>query len=187
MISIGLDLSLAKTGIVILEDGESVYQGLVKSKPSGPSPRKEALRLIDLCRDIELTIEDQIAKYSDTPDIVVIEGLAFMARNTTALVQLSGLNYLVRSMLIMRDWPFVIVPPTSLKKFVTGKGNAQKDLVLLNVYKNWGGEITDDNIADAFGLAKIGEGLLSGGLDDKLTKPQKEVINAVTGSNEYGQ
>lgn len=50
----------------------------------------------------------------------------------------------------------LVVPPTSLKKFVTGKGNAKKNEMLLGVYKKWGQSFADDNQADAFALEMFG-------------------------------
>lgn len=55
-----------------------------------------------------------------------------------------------------------IVPPTSLKKFVTGSGSAAKDNMLLGVYKKWGVEYRDNNLADAYGLARMAEALHTG-------------------------
>lgn len=48
-----------------------------------------------------------------------------------------------------------IVQPTLLKKYATGKGVAPKNTVLMSVYKRWGVEFTDDNLADAYTLARI--------------------------------
>jgi Holliday junction resolvasome RuvABC endonuclease subunit len=53
----------------------------------------------------------------------------------------------------------LIVPPTNLKKYVTGKGNGiSKSQMLLYVYKKWGADISDDNAADSYALAKIVSG-----------------------------
>lgn len=70
-----------------------------------------------------------------------------------------------------------IVPPTSLKKFVTGKGNAKKNEMLLGVYKKWGVEYSDDNLADAYSLARVGEALDT---DVPLAKYQQEVLTALS-------
>ncbi|MEW1675610.1 hypothetical protein AB0O47_20555 [Streptomyces noursei] len=48
----------------------------------------------------------------------------------------------------------LIVAPTKLKKYVTSKGTAAKAEMLLAVYKKWGVTYTDDNLADAYGLAR---------------------------------
>ena len=53
----------------------------------------------------------------------------------------------------------MIVPPTSLKKYVTGRGTGvQKNQMLLQVYKKWNIEFPDDNAADSYGLAHIVSG-----------------------------
>jgi len=66
-----------------------------------------------------------------------IEGMAFMAKNTTSLVQLAALNYMVREWIVYDENKFIIVAPSSLKKFITGKGNAHKDLMMMTVYKKY--------------------------------------------------
>ena len=53
----------------------------------------------------------------------------------------------------------LIVPPTNLKKYVTGKGNGiSKSQMLLQVYKKWDAEFTDDNAADSYALARLVSG-----------------------------
>jgi hypothetical protein len=53
----------------------------------------------------------------------------------------------------------LIVAPTSLKKYVTGRGTGvQKNQILLQVFKKWNVEFTDDNAADSYGLAHIASG-----------------------------
>ena len=47
------------------------------------------------------------------------------------------------------------VPPMTLKKFASGKGNAKKQEMLLQIFKRWGMEFNDDNAADAYALARL--------------------------------
>lgn len=47
------------------------------------------------------------------------------------------------------------VPPMTLKKYASGKGNSKKQEMLLQIYKRWGMEFNDDNAADAYGLARL--------------------------------
>jgi crossover junction endodeoxyribonuclease RuvC len=70
------------------------------------------------------------------------------------------------------------VAPTSLKKYITGKGTkVQKNQILLQVYKKWGVEFTDDNAADSYGLARIARGKHDFEYEkevyDKVTSPGK--------------
>lgn len=164
MISLGVDLSLTATGIIRLDNGKITDRQLIKTKPSS-TVTGELKRIMEIKHSI--VIKDA--------DLVVIEGLAFMARNTSALIQLSALNYMFRERLFLSGIPFVIVPPTQLKKFVSGKGNAPKELVMLDVYKRYGISFKDNNEADAYVLSRIGEGLLDNNV--KLTSTQREVID----------
>jgi Holliday junction resolvasome RuvABC endonuclease subunit len=50
----------------------------------------------------------------------------------------------------------VQVAPASLKKYVTGKGNAyDKNLILLKTFQKWGVEFDNDNAADSYGIARV--------------------------------
>ena len=170
MKAIGLDLSLTGTGVVVTSAGAITHSECIKSKPCGKLPTDELVRLLTIANEIDTIV----AKHK--PGVAVIEGLAFMAKGTS-LVQLAGLNYFVRTNLYHRNIPFYIVAPTSLKKFVTGSGKGDKNQMLLEIYKRYGESFLDDNVADAFGLAKIGEAVLGGA---QLTSFQKEVIALVS-------
>jgi len=65
------------------------------------------------------------------------------------------------------------VPPTTLKKYATGKGTAKKQEMLLQIYKRWGVEFNDDNAADAYAL-----GRLAG--NHAIDKIEQEVLNKMT-------
>ena len=165
--TIGIDLSLVASGLVVLEDGKLHSKNLIKSKPSGKLPINELIRL--------QKISDEVAEIAinNKPELACIENLAFMAHNTCALTQLAGLSYLVRNKLNLAGIPFVMVAPTTLKKFLTGKGNIKKDMMLMAAYKRYGLTFDNDNIADGFALAKVAYELLS---DNKVPSFQKEVL-----------
>lgn len=165
----GIDLSLVGTGVIVLENGTIVERVLIKSKPVGDRPTDELARI----RKIVEQIRGLVDKYR--PTIAVIENLAFMARNTTALTQLAGLNYFTRAMLVDYGIPFYLVAPTSLKKFVTGNGTAKKDVMMLEVYKRYGVSLMNDNLADGYGLAQVGLALMDGN-SKATTEKQEEVL-----------
>lgn len=152
MITVGLDLSLTGTGVVILKNSKLEYSELIKSKPAGKRPKDELIRIVSIADRIENIIKQNTSKV----DIVVIENLAFGVRNATALTQLAGLNYFVRHRCLLNHWPFLLVAPTTLKRFLTGHGNAQKDVMMLEVYKKYGETFLDDNLCDAYVLAQVG-------------------------------
>jgi crossover junction endodeoxyribonuclease RuvC len=64
----------------------------------------------------------------------------------------------------------LIVPPSSVKKYATGKGNAKKDLMILACYKNWGVEFSNDNEADSYCIAKIAAGHATNAAQEQVVK-----------------
>ena len=163
MTIIGLDLSLTATGYINLCNGKILEQKLIKSKPVGDKPTDELKRILGIVKEISVK----------GSDLVVVEGIAFGIRKTTSLAQLSALNYFVRNKCYENKIPFVIAAPTSLKKFVTGKGNIHKELMLMETYKKYGISFSENNLCDSYGLSKIGEALLG---KEKLPVYQAEVV-----------
>jgi Holliday junction resolvasome RuvABC endonuclease subunit len=71
------------------------------------------------------------------------------------------------------------ISPKSVKKFVTGNGNADKDMMLACVQKA-GLPILDHNMADAFGLARFGYALQQpDSVNAALHHTEREAIHAV--------
>src|SRR3990167_3809731 len=161
-LSLGLDLSLTGTGLVILnEKKEVVEQKLIKSKKTGDTPKEELERLIGIREEIQTIVDDVSNNFKRSrPKMAAIEGPAFMVRNATALVQLGALSYMIRELLYARSIPFVIVAPTTLKKFITGKGSSDKNVVLMEIFKRYGQTFTDDNLGDAYALARVADTIL---------------------------
>lgn len=100
-------------------------------------------------------VGDLLDKYE--PDLVVIEGYAFANTNTLAL--LVEVGTMIRYAVYSRNVEVLQVAPTSLKKFITGKGTGAKDKVMLEAYKRWGIEGTNNEV-DAYGLAMMGSAYL---------------------------
>ena len=171
MMVIGIDPSLSETGVIGLRNGKIELSHLIKTKPSGDNPTRELDRLTGIVDEIVFKVNEY------RPDAIVIEGIAFMARNTSALIQLCGLSYLMRAALFP-NFKVYIVPPSCLKKFITDKGNAQKDLILLEIFKRYKVSFDNNNLADAYGLARLGENLIK--KDVKLTKRQLEVVDLLS-------
>jgi crossover junction endodeoxyribonuclease RuvC len=174
-LSIGIDPSLTETGLIGLRGDTIEFSHLVKTKKNGDSPRQELDRLKDIVDEIAFILD----KYQ--PAVVVMESIAMMARNTTALAQLCGLNYMLRD-ICYKNYLTYMVAPTGLKKFITSKGNCQKELILLEIYKRYNVSFDNNNLADGFALAKIGEALINP--EAKLTQQQKEVISVI--KKQYG-
>jgi crossover junction endodeoxyribonuclease RuvC len=87
------------------------------------------------------------------PNITVIEGYGFANKHT--LVTLVEIGTVIRLRLTELGFAWGNCAPNQLKKFATTKGNASKQKVMLEVFKHWKFEGTDNEV-DAFGLAAIG-------------------------------
>lgn len=87
---------------------------------------------------------------------VAMEGYAYGSQMSHMLGELGGI---VKLALKGHGVYPLIIPPTTLKKYVTGKGTGiQKNQMLLHTYKKWGVEFTDDNACDSFALARMASG-----------------------------
>jgi len=163
MAVLGIDPSLTATGCIRLENGGKILgRQLIKTKPTD-SIRGELERL--------QYIRDSIIL--DDVEIALIEGLALGTIKTQSIVQLAGLNYLLREHFLLCNIPFIIVAPTQLKRFITGNGVCKKELMLLEVYKRYNISFNDNNICDSYALARIGEALL---YNKKVNKLQDDII-----------
>jgi Holliday junction resolvasome RuvABC endonuclease subunit len=86
-------------------------------------------------------------------DLAVIEDLPTHAHGAGKTGMVQGV---VRLALIEVGTPYAVVTPATLKKFATGKGNADKHLMRMEAYKRAGIEFTDDNQCDAWWLRAMG-------------------------------
>ena len=59
---------------------------------------------------------------------------------------------------------------STIKKFVTGKGNTKKDQMPLAVYKKWGFEHPDTNVVEAYGMAQLARAVCTDPLDLSVTE-----------------
>lgn len=137
-----LDPSLTATGWAVLNGAPTPAAGVVNPRGRGVSRLQNAL--------------DQVMEIADGSQLAVIEGYAFSSRSSHAhgLGELGGV---LRLGLYQRGIRIVEVPPASLKKVATGKGNAAKELVLVEAVKRLGYQGADNNVADALWLLAMAQ------------------------------
>ncbi len=146
-IFIGIDPSLKATGLVIInENGNILEQFVYKTDAECYMNSEQWL----------LDIFDQIKFITTIPKLisVYIEGLAFFSKSPT-LHERIGLLFLIKTYLFEKDINYKQIPPTSLKKWTTTDGFAEKWLMMAVAECRWGVHFTDDNICDAFCLAQL--------------------------------
>lgn len=167
---IGLDISTHLGFSALTPEGEVVAAHSLHIKPKLYPQREE--RWADYANQVVALVNKCGAQ------LVCIEGYGYANANT--LAPLVELGAVVRHRLYCNGIPFIEVAPASLKKFVTGKGNAAKQVMLLEVFKRFGFETSDDDIADAVALAHFGRALL--GLPVTLPASHLDALTAVRAS-----
>jgi hypothetical protein len=103
----------------------------------------------------------------------MIENFASHAQGRSVL-QLAGLQYLLRHHLFKSGIPFQLITPNQAKKFLTGKHHCNKNVILKEVLKRYQIDVDDDNIADAINMNKIGQAML--GLLAPDNQAQRDVV-----------
>lgn len=93
-------------------------------------------------------ITDAIDDLTAGVDLVVLEGYSFGSKGRSVF-QIAELGGIVRNDLQRLGMPWVDVPPSSLKKYATGRGNAGKDEMVAAAIRRFGFAGHDNNEADA--------------------------------------
>ena len=131
------------------------------------SPYRGTQRLVDIQRFMQETFT-WLKKNGNTVKEIAMEGTVLASHSALVLGELAATVKLF--LWAMKIQPLQI-PPMTLKKYASGKGNAKKQEMLLQIYKNWGIEFNDDNAADAYALARLGRDVYldtEGELFDKI-------------------
>ena len=133
--------------MVLNKEGTAIRKTLNKYPLS--KYQSEADRLVKIYDDLLMCF----ASYAFKQVYIAMEGYAFGARlNREKLGELGGIVKLTSRLVLLQD-P-ISIPPTTLKQYVTGKGTASKEDMVAAVQK-WDDSITDNNLADAYGLAHM--------------------------------
>jgi crossover junction endodeoxyribonuclease RuvC len=141
---VGIDPSYNGTAVMVLDENANIVEKL-------------------LYKSVGESIEEKLwainKALSFIPKIVglkkvYLEGPSYSSNGAFQL-QMGALHFMIRMMLYKKKVKYQVIAPGSLKKFVAGSGSAKKEHMLLNVYKKWGLDFLDNNLADAYGLARM--------------------------------
>lgn len=116
---LSIDQSYTNSGYCLFDEIELLDSGLISS-----SKEKDMFdRAVEIANGL-LQKADQ-----HKPDRIALEGLAFaMVGNRTR--DLAGLQYTIVNAFRARGYKIEIIPPNTVKKVATGKGNAKKEALL---------------------------------------------------------
>lgn len=107
-------------------------------------------------------IEELLLQFRKTSSIdsvtICMEGISYGSIHSAAVMDLAGLNYLIRDRLHHHTvvGTLLVTPPAEVKRFYTGSGNANKQL-MISTFK---GSFPDfdlpkiDDIADSYSMSK---------------------------------
>jgi len=167
---IGIDQSLRSPGFAVIgADGpQSLFLEAAKT-----GSRRGAERLAF----IRNTLAHLLERYR--PLYAALEGYSIESQNRP--FDLGEVGGAVRLCLYDHGVPFVVVPPTSLKKFVTGNGQAKKDKVQEVIKQIWGLEIPQDDESDAYGLSHVARAFY---LKTSTRRCELEVLKTLTQERE---
>jgi Holliday junction resolvasome RuvABC endonuclease subunit len=146
---VGIDASLTALGIARAIPGRPIDVRVVGSETAARIRAR-----VGRYRSLITPLLRMIAECPEPP-MVVIEGYAFNAGGSGAhsLIELGGV---LRDRLDAMVEQWIEVPPTQLKQYVTGFGNADKHAMRAGVEKRWGRKFREHNEADAYALCALG-------------------------------
>jgi Holliday junction resolvasome RuvABC endonuclease subunit len=142
---IGLDPSLTSFGIA-RTSGPDCLPDLHRVRPKTRGHERLALIL----REVE--------RLAFGADLAVIEGAVLVAAGGgESRIALAGLHWQVRHRLWEIHVPYAVVPPATRIKYLTGTGNAPKDMCLAATIRLFPlADVDGNDKADALALAQMG-------------------------------
>jgi Holliday junction resolvasome RuvABC endonuclease subunit len=105
---------------------------------------------------------------------VVVEDYA-VPRMTGATIKVIEISGMIRYELY-RSSGFYAITASALKKFTTGKGQVQKDLMMKEVFRRWEFDVDTSDEADAFALVQVARVLMG---EVNPLEFQKEIFKKV--------
>jgi Holliday junction resolvasome RuvABC endonuclease subunit len=152
---IGLDISLKGPGICIasgsprarVDHGLIVESTLIRAGEDTRGPE----RLSVVSRAVYAWMVSRGCGLAG--DLYVTEGYAFGSQQAHSLGEMGGC---IRKAIWESGGNLIVIPPPTLKKFMTGAGSGDKNIVMKHVFKRWSFDVDDDNQCDAFGCAVLG-------------------------------
>lgn len=134
------DLSMTATGLCDTEGNTRT----VKTKATGDA------RLVAIADDVRRLVGPGRGYLgANLADLAIIEDLPTHAHGAGITGMVQGA---VRVELMRLSVPYVLVTPASLKKWTTGKGNANKVAMAVALLKRFGRDFPNDNEADSWAL-----------------------------------
>ena len=143
---------------------------------------KSPLKGVDRLADIRRWMRDILGQLTVTRKCyvrnVAMEGTVVASHSASILGELSAVVRLVLfDFFSDLDCKYPAkIPPMSLKRYVTGKGNSKKQEMLLYVYKKWGITFEDDNAADSYSLSRLASGRADTDIEKSIVEKMQDSL-----------
>lgn len=151
---VGLDLSLTSTGVATVTATMTATERVTPPRGCTGTAR---------LRHIRDAVTNRVAGVR--PDLVTVEGYSYGSRVTHAH-SLGELGGVIRLALTETGVHWVAIPPATLKRYATGRGNADKHEMVAAAIRRLRYDGSSPDEADALWLAHAGHHLLGHGLVD---------------------
>jgi len=147
---LAIDPSLTATGYAYRKNGE-VYTGRIQPKKMASAERLDYI--LKTVRHIHQMC---------SPSLIVYEGYAMGVRGGGRLFDIGELGGVLKHYFWGAGGDMLLVPPSSMKMFVAGKGNADKVAVAEAITEELGYVLPSEDESDAVGLLMVGEAFTDG-------------------------
>ena len=118
MTVLSIDQSLRKSGLAFFKESELQFLSLLKTDKE----LDQVASLSQFLHEFRKLLDKVQAGHSDL--VVVVEGMSFGSVGPSVRV-LAGVYFLIALECFWRGIPFYEIPPQTIKKFATGKGNTK--------------------------------------------------------------
>lgn len=168
---VGIDLSLTNTGLAIYDfDGGAPRTMCIKSKAPKPGYPEKLGRFETISGHILGSIASSGAR-------VFLEGPSYGSAGA-ATHDIAGNWWILYGALTGNGIPVMVIAPSVVKMYATGKGNAAKDAVMAAAIKRYPDvDIPGNDIADAVILLAIGMRHAGHPLEDSLPAANLRALN----------
>lgn len=175
---LGVDPSLSGLALCLLRGDGLHFSNTLSSKPPTVKSLRNRMARYGF-------LADRVLEWMGDkrwPRLILLEGYSYGSKGSSVL-SLAEFGAVLRlklmSSALSHGSVVVEVPPSVLKKFATGKGNANKTLVVSSLSKRYGLNFQDDNQADAYGLARLGLVVLGlKGPENQAQESSAEVVRS---------
>lgn len=173
---VGIDASL--TGTAVCWGWENIVGVVALPSPPAAGLVGRMMRFTKLVDTVITTIKAAADHCGANVALVGIEGYSMHSKGS-AVTDICEYGGLLRSALVGR-WRTIELPPASIKKLVTGKGNADKTAMAMGLFKRFNLEYDGDNKddkVDASGCWYMLAGMAGAPAADGFTKAMQEEVS----------